>query len=191
MEEACRNGDLEYIRQNATKKNIDKCDYVYSTPFALACEAGHLECVEEMITKKANVNKQHHCGETPLIVATREGHVDVVNALINAKSDVDAKNQFSNTALIAACTVDEPECVKALLRAGAKVHTGTRSALELAAEYSPEAVKLLLETGELKPDTVDSALKGPRVCDDSRLQLEGWLDLRRPLIKRATTAFAT
>ncbi|KAF6779775.1 hypothetical protein AHF37_00703 [Paragonimus kellicotti] len=64
-------------------------------PLHLACEQGHAECVQLLLSSDCKINTQDYQGDTPLHKAARGGHVGCVNLLVHAGARVNVRN-FSN-----------------------------------------------------------------------------------------------
>jgi ankyrin repeat protein len=60
----------------------------------MACWAGRLDVVRELLARGANANALSDSGYTPLIKASMNGHIDVVRALLAA--DADKKHVTNN-----------------------------------------------------------------------------------------------
>jgi hypothetical protein len=89
------------------------------TPLHYAARAGHLPCVELLISHKADVNATTASGyATPLHRAAHQGHTAVVRALIDARADVSLVNSDGMSALHKAAEEGRAETFAELLRAG-------------------------------------------------------------------------
>ncbi|KAF7255488.1 hypothetical protein EG68_07339 [Paragonimus skrjabini miyazakii] len=57
-------------------------------PLHLACEQGHTECVQLLLSSDCKINTQDYQGDTPLHKAARGGHINCVNLLVHAGARV-------------------------------------------------------------------------------------------------------
>jgi len=121
---------------------IDACDGDGRTPLSYACEGGHLESVQVLLTKKrfAGVNSTDKNRRTPLSYAAAEGHVDVVAALVGQGGvDPNIKDAEGKTALIHAAQRGHNDTVVVLTVLASNSYTAraavTRSFKELYSRF--------------------------------------------------------
>jgi ankyrin repeat protein len=162
--EACRNGDVESVRE--LLKTCGDTDKWYDTstdgrtPLYVACFFGHLAVVQllveagadmEKLSKTSNVSHQlvtRWC--TPLCAACQQGHLEVVRLLVKAGADKDKARTDGCTPLFIASTLGHIEVVRLLVQVDADKEKGPD-------EYTPlflasrkghvEVVRLLVEAG--------------------------------------------
>jgi len=97
---ASKIGDLEALRKAvAGGAQVDKADDLGNTPLHYACNAGHVDVVQELLnTYGATVNAVNSAGDTPLHKAAARGHAEVVKALLAAGADTTLTNALGQTA---------------------------------------------------------------------------------------------
>ena len=84
--QACASGDVAKVADLVSERNVDPFagDESGRTPFAVACEAGHMEVVKFLMERdKEGRALTGAGGTTPLHVAARGGHIEVVKYLID------------------------------------------------------------------------------------------------------------
>jgi hypothetical protein len=122
-----------------------------------ATRKGDVAAVKALLEKGADVNAKFRYGTTALFKAAERGHVEVVKVLLDRGADVSVKDTFYGaTAMTWALSNKHNEVVRALLekepaRVGDVLMTGAR-------EGNTELVRLALDKGGLKPETLTSAL---------------------------------
>lgn len=122
---------------------------VYSagyTPFHIAVEEGHIECVRAMIEMRQDVNQpRQDVGGTPLSVAVIYGRKRIAELLIENGADVNAGNHDGWTPLHLA---PDAETVRMLIEAGGDVHARTKSGFAPLHKANDAAMaRLLIEAG--------------------------------------------
>ena len=122
-----------------------------------ATRKGDVAAVRALLDKGADVNAKFRYGTTALFKAAERGHVEVVKILLERGADVSVKDTFYGaTAMTWALNNKHLEVVRALLEkepaiAGDVLMTGAR-------EGNTELVRLALDKGGHKPETLTSAL---------------------------------
>ncbi len=137
---------------------------------ALAASAGALEDelltavrksdvagVKAAIAKGANVNFKYRYDRSALSFACDRGNLEVVKLLLDAGAEINAKDSFYGaTPLDWAAYKGSPELIRLLLDKGA---TGKESVLRSAVQQGQlEVLKVVLEKGGLRPETLNTAL---------------------------------
>ncbi|MFA0963655.1 ankyrin repeat domain-containing protein [Roseivirga sp. BDSF3-8] len=120
--EACRNGDVEYIR-SAYEKNPEVVNQKDERGFPLlvmAVYTGRKEVAEFLISHGADINGRDMAGNTPLMGSVFKGNKDMIAWLLQNGADVHARNYTMATALTFAAGYANGEVVKMLLEAGAE-----------------------------------------------------------------------
>ena len=88
-----------------------------------AAEAGHEQCVLELLKAGAAVDYMAPNGPTALMLSCQNGHEQCALALIEAKADLEKQTEIGNTALILACQNGHEQCARALIEAGANLES--------------------------------------------------------------------
>ena len=137
-----------------------------ATPLLIACQKGHVECVRLLCEAGAAVDRASDNGCTPLFMACHNGHVECVQLLSSYAasrtqlpphvSSIEAvAEQFGRTELLAWLVhsrdwtpLHHTEILTAarareLLRAGASLHAGSPSPLDLVHRSTSDASALL------------------------------------------------
>lgn len=122
-----------------------------------AVRAGDVALVTSLLDKGADVNAKFRYGATALFKAAERGHVEVVKVLLARGADVTVKDTFYNaTAMTWALDNGHVEIVRMLLE---KQPSSVDSVLMNGlGDDKPEVVKVALEKGGLKKETLTSAL---------------------------------
>ena len=70
---------------------VDLGDDLGRSALSLAVEAGHANCVEQLITRSANISHADHAQQTPMSIAAAAGHEAIVQAMLQYKLAQDEK----------------------------------------------------------------------------------------------------
>jgi ankyrin repeat protein len=126
--------------------------------FFAAARKGDAAAVRAFLDKGFDVNAKTRYGATALSYACDKGHVEVVKLLIERGANVNVKDTFYGEVPLGwALSHGHAQVLKLLLDKGA---TGIERALtEGVQEGNIEIVKIALEKGGLKPDTLNNALR--------------------------------
>lgn len=125
--------------------------------FFAAARKGDIAAVKALLDKGVDVNAKTNYGATALSYACDKGHVEVVKLLIERGADVNVKDTFYGEVPLGwALSHSHVEVVKLLLERGAQGKE--RALIEGADSGNAEIVKIALDKGDLKPDTLSSAL---------------------------------
>ncbi|HWS56431.1 MAG TPA: ankyrin repeat domain-containing protein [Pyrinomonadaceae bacterium] len=122
-----------------------------------AVRRGDAAGVKALLDKGADVNAKFRYGATALFKAAERGNAEVVKVLLERGADVNVKDTFYGaTAMTWALDNGHVEVVRALLSKGSDavgdvLMNGVR-------EGKVELVKVALDTGGLKPETLTGAL---------------------------------
>jgi hypothetical protein len=125
--------------------------------FFAAARKGDTVAVKALLDKGVDVNAKTRYGATALSYACDKGHVEVVKLLIERGADVNSKDTFYGEVPLGwALSHEHVQIVKLLLDKGA---TGIERALVTGVQAgNVELVKIVLEKGGLKPETLNNAL---------------------------------
>lgn len=138
--------------QNAANTKQDLNEQLYE-----AVRKGDAAAVTSLLDRGADVNAKFRYGATALFKAAERGNVEITRVLLERGADPKVKDTFYNaTAMTWALDGKHVEVVKLLLQKGAEevedvLLTGAR-------ESNPELVKVALERGGVKPQTMTVAL---------------------------------
>jgi Ankyrin repeats (3 copies)/Domain of unknown function (DUF3471) len=126
--------------------------------FFAAARKGDIPTVKAFLEQGVDVNSKTRYGATALSYACDKGHVELVRFLIERGADVNMKDTFYGEVPLGwALSHGYAQIVKLLLDKGA---TGIERALMAGVdEGNTEIVKVALEKGGLKPETLNSALR--------------------------------
>ncbi|MGA9772951.1 MAG: ankyrin repeat domain-containing protein [Blastocatellia bacterium] len=125
--------------------------------FFAAARKGDAAAVKAFLDKGVPVNAKTQYGATALSYACDKGHTEVVKLLIERGADVNVKDTFYGEVPLGwALGKGHAEIVKILLDHGAQGKD--RALIEGADSGNVEIVKAVLDKGDLKPDTLSSAL---------------------------------
>jgi ankyrin repeat protein len=126
--------------------------------FFAAARKGDVAAVKAFLDKGVDVNTKTRYGATALSYACDKGHIEVVKLLIERGADVNVRDTFYGEVPLGwALSRDHVQIVKLLLDRGA---TGIERAL-MSGVQGPnvEIVKVVLEKGGLKQETLNNALR--------------------------------
>ena len=99
-------GHLPIVHYLIEKHNVDINieGYEEKTPLHYACEYGHLQIVEYLISKGANVNAKDKYGNHVIHYASKLGHLPIVQYLIEKQNiDIKIKGRDELTPLLYTC----------------------------------------------------------------------------------------
>ncbi|HWN99702.1 MAG TPA: ankyrin repeat domain-containing protein [Blastocatellia bacterium] len=122
-----------------------------------AARKGDTAAVKALLDKGVDVNAKTRYGATALSYACDKGHVEVVKLLIERGADVNVKDTFYGEVPLGwALSHEHLQVIKLLLDKGA---TGIERALVTGVQSgNVELVKMVLDKGGLKPETLNNAL---------------------------------
>jgi len=126
--------------------------------FFAAARKGDTAALKELLDKGVDVNAKTRYGATALSYACDKGHIEVVKLLIERGADVNSKDTFYGEVPLGwALSKDNVQIVKLLLDKGA---TGIeRVLMSGVGDGKIDLVKVALDKGGLKPETLNSALR--------------------------------
>jgi ankyrin repeat protein/uncharacterized protein DUF3471 len=129
-----------------------------SEEFFAAARKGDTAAVKALLDKGVDVNAKTRYGATALSYACDKGHIEVVKLLIERGADVNSKDTFYGEVPLGwALSKEHIPIIKLLLEKGA---TGIeRVLMSGVGEGKIELVKVALDKGGLKPETLNSALR--------------------------------
>ena len=125
--------------------------------FFAASRKGDVAALKALLDKGVNVNAKTRYGATALSYACDKGHVEVVRLLVERGADVNSKDTFYGEVPLGwALSHDHVQVIKLLLDKGA---TGIERVLLSGVQGgNVEIVKVALEKGGLKQETLNNAL---------------------------------
>ena len=135
-----------------------------------AVRKGDVAAVKALLDQGADVNAKFRYGATALFKAAERGHTEVVKLLLERGADVSVKDTFYGaTAMTWALDGKHVEVVRALLKKSPEgvsdvLMTGVR-------EGNVELVRVALDQGGLKPETLTSALGVATAADDMNVEI--------------------
>lgn len=137
--------------------------------FFAAARKGDTAALKALLDKGVDVNARTRYGATALSYACDKGHVEVVKLLIERGADVNAKDAFYGEVPLGwALSHDHAQVVKLLLDKGA---AGIERVLVSGVQGGKvEIVKVALEKGGLKQETLNNALM--RASSDNKEIIE-------------------
>lgn len=126
--------------------------------FFAAARKGDTAAVKALLDKGVDVNAKTRYGATALSYACDKGHIDVVRLLIERGADVNTKDTFYGEVPLGwALGKEYIPIIKLLLEKGA---TGVERVLMAGVgEGKIELVRVALDKGGLKPETLNNALR--------------------------------
>ena len=158
--EACREGDLERVRQLIQEgQDVNRGDSYGATPLMEAAGNGHDQVVQELIRAGADVNGKNNIKRTALHRASCRGHSSVIKTLAEAGANLNVLDElWGMTPLMEAAYYGHANVVVELIRAGADVSVVSShewlsvaagsTALHFAAKWNKiECGVLLVEAG--------------------------------------------
>lgn len=123
-----------------------------ATPLFVACQAGHIVMVKELLESRAQVNISMRDHASPLFIAAQNGHRNVCVLLINRGATIDKTRSDGATPLWIAAQMGHDHVCKILLQHGAQVdalrcdnstpifkaaHKGFTAVVEQLLKYNP------------------------------------------------------
>ena len=129
-----------------------------SEEFFAAARKGDTAAVKVLLDNGVDVNAKTRYGATALSYACDKGHIEVVKLLIDRGADVNSKDTFYGEVPLGwALSKDHIQIVKLLLDKGA---TGVeRVLMSGVGDGKIDLVKVALDKGGLKPETLNNALR--------------------------------
>ena len=120
--ECCRHGYSDQLmiilqQPNTTIEDLNRSDRDQRTGLYLACDAGHFECVQLLLSHAdIDINKAANNCWTPLYSACLNGYTECVQLLLShADIDINKATNDGRTPLNMACGSGHTECVQLLL----------------------------------------------------------------------------
>ena len=139
---------VEFLLQLETV-NIDHTNKQGKTALTLACERGHEDIVQNLLSAGANVNIQDNKGWTALMLASANAHISIIHMLLQADANPHLKTSMGSNAVMIASYNGNYDVVELLISIGVDYKyqrvDGT-NALMLACENGhTQTVELLLK----------------------------------------------
>ena len=140
------------IPQNTNSPKQDLNDQLFE-----AVRKGDAAAVTSLLDRGADVNAKFRYGATALFKAAERGNVEVTKVLLERGADVKVKDTFYGaTAMTWALNGKHLGVVRLLLQKGSE--GGDDVLMEGTRESNPELVKIALDSGTLKPESLTAAL---------------------------------
>jgi len=157
LHEAAKRGSFSQIQQLAGKELLDGVDRDGNTPLHLAIKAAKPRSVAALLHSGAALHVRDLSGHSPLVLALiqlRKGEeercIDILRLLIAAGADVNQRSGDGEPPIHIAIREEMKKATLLLFEAGANLEATDargRSALHIAAQWSPGSVPLLLDGG--------------------------------------------
>lgn len=162
---AARSGNYQLLKQMVKlQSTIDPHDGSGNTPLHLACQHGHFDCAELLVSSQADLQARNTTSCTPLILAVmnaerqeknrpekKQPHFKVAELLLASGAKPNEHDAWGQTPLHEAAKRNDVAMMKLLMEHGAKANErdeSRRTPLHVAAwEGHAEAVRLLLTNG--------------------------------------------
>jgi hypothetical protein len=126
--------------------------------FFAAARKGDAAAIKAFLDSGVDVNAKTHYGATALSYACDKGHIEVIKLLIERGADVNSKDTFYGEVPLGwALSKSNIPVIKLLLDKGA--NGVERVLMSGVGDGNVELVKVALDKGGLKPDTLNNALK--------------------------------
>nr|CAD7405736.1 unnamed protein product [Timema cristinae] len=119
LHKAAWQGNLEKLKVNLKKLDIDIPDRLNRTPLHLAASQGHNTVVWFLLGNKANVNIYDNEGKTPFLKAIECGQKETVNLMLERGADINTVDYGGNSGLHIAARHGFYEITSVLLKRGA------------------------------------------------------------------------
>lgn len=175
--EAAQEGHLElvkYLISNAGAE-INTATSSGDTALTYACDNGHTDVAEVLVSAGANIEQEADGGRTPLMKACRSGHASTVEFLISRGANVNkVSTNCDQTPLSLACSHGHLEVVEILLAHGAdpthRLRDSSTMLIEAAKGGHTNIVQLLIDyPGSLQSSPMNAmhATTNGNVCTSS------------------------
>ncbi len=178
-------GDLTLVMAAvAGGADIEALDEFGNTAVVLAACAGHLDCLNFLISKDANLDHKGRGGDTGLSYAVSFRQEDCVKALLAAGADPDVRNDAGKTALHDAIIHRLIDVAQELLSAGADPNIADNSGntpYALSEKYGArQLIRAHLDERRIKDQLADWKDKERH---DSRIKAVRRLNASRPKLR--------
>ena len=140
---------LEQLLANGSINDVNGANADGYTALLAACQGGHKDLAQLLVSARASVDQAANDGATPLYITCQEGHKDVAQLLVSAGASVDQAQNDGGTPLYISCQQGHKDVAQLLVSAGARVDQATNDGttpLMAAAHLNLKAlVRTLLE----------------------------------------------
>lgn len=140
---AAAGGDVNTL-SSMSFLEVNTADSTGNTPLIWAADAGHLNCVEELLSKGVDIDTCGYLGSTACTRASRKGHTAILNTLCTAGANVDIPNNKMQYPLHFAAFKKHPDAVDVLLNHGANPLVLDRKGRTPSEDTSDEAIRDVL-----------------------------------------------
>jgi Ankyrin repeats (3 copies)/Ankyrin repeat len=178
--DACRNGDIEGVREFLTMGANPNHPVAQGSALAFAARRGHIEIVDLLLKNGADIEGGE--GLSPLACAAYKGKNKMIRLLIDRGADIEGDSGGPGTALFQAASKGHLSTVRLLLKLGANVNAKTEK----------RATPLLIASSDGHVGMVEALIKAGAdlECTDRsgdtalhHAAYNGWPDIIRVLIK--------
>ncbi|XP_069689853.1 ankyrin repeat domain-containing protein 26-like isoform X3 [Periplaneta americana] len=151
LHKAAWQGNLEKLKVNMKKIDIDVVDRLNRTPLHLAAAQGHANVVWFLLGNKANFNICDNEGKTPFLKAIECGHKETIQIMLERGVDINTIDYSGNSGLHIAAKQGFYEIASMLLKQGANFESSNNLGefplhIATVAEHK-DLVELLLRYG--------------------------------------------
>ncbi|KAK7872597.1 hypothetical protein R5R35_001935 [Gryllus longicercus] len=151
LHKAAWQGNLEKLKVNIKKGDIDAADRFNRTPLHLAVARGNANIVWYLLNTKAKLNICDTEGRTPFLKAVECGHKDIIVMMLERGVDLNTIDYSGNSALHIAAKQGYYEITSILLKEGANFESSNNlgeSPLHIATQAQHrDLIELLLRYG--------------------------------------------
>lgn len=119
--------------EEANVRFIDWRNDKGASPLCIACQKGHLEVVETLLSLGASVELEDHQGDTPLHYAASYGHLPIVRLLLHHGASAFAKNNSGYSPGDVAFSFEVEQDIQNTVRSAMEANKRLRSAKASAA----------------------------------------------------------
>ncbi|XP_021913336.1 uncharacterized protein LOC110826730 isoform X2 [Zootermopsis nevadensis] len=151
LHKAAWQGNLEKLKVNMKKTDMNVVDKLNRTPLHLAAAQGYANVVWFLLGKKANFNICDNEGKTPFLKAIECGHKEVIQLMLERGVDINTIDYSGNSGLHIAAKQGFYEIASMLLKQGANFESSNNFGefplhIATVAEHK-DLVELLLRYG--------------------------------------------
>jgi ankyrin repeat protein len=120
LHDACESNNIEYIKNNVTKENVNEKNNNGLTAFFLACEYGHKEIAEIILKTDGfnSLNEKDNFSQTPFLLACRFGYKEIAELILKTDgfNGLNEKDKYGRTPFSLACCNGYKEIAEIILK---------------------------------------------------------------------------